>query len=502
VLLAAVLLVAACSDDDDDAAPATTTTTSTATSTTTTTVAAYEPAFSSVPCDEPVPESDRVACGTLTVPLDRDAPDEGDAVLPVVVIRSAAAAPAPDPVLHITGGPGFAAQVWTAFFLERDLGGDRDVILMDQRGTGEARPSLDCPEIVDAEIANALVSEPPEAEDARVLEAMDRCHTRLVGDGVDLSLFDTIATASDFADLRVALGLDQWNVWGHSYGTVVAQELVRSHPEGIRSVVLDGVLPLDVDTGPVESARLFEDAVATLFRGCRADPACAAAHPDAEAQFRALVDEWQADPFEVDARDHRGDLHTFAVDGRDVVNGAFQALYDSALIPVLPSLAPQLRERGDAARAVVAPLLEQSFIQTIDLSEAQQRAVDCADRSGLLEELPAPPDDPAVALFVAGVQEDVCEAWGLGPSPASFNELASWDLPTLVLSGEYDPVTPPRYARRVVEELGDVVHVELPGLGHGVVFASECAATLLRTFLDGDVDQSCAASLGPPQWAV
>ena len=496
VVLACFLLVA-CSSTDDETEAATTTTTPT-------TAPEYEPAFAEAPCEEEVPEDPRYECGALTVPADRDAPADGDVVLPVMILRSADPAARPDPVVHITGGPGFAANVWTQFFLEREFGGNRDVILMDQRGTGGADPSLDCPEQIEVAVQNGVAGDPA-VEDARFEAAMTACRDRLVADGVDLTDYDTPATAADFADLRVALGLDEWNVWGHSYGTAVTQELLRSHPEGIRSVVIDSVLPLDVGIGPHENTRLADEAFRRVFDGCAADAACAAAFPDQEADFRALVAEWDAEPFPVRAFGPDRVEHDFAITGRDVVEGAWQALYDAALLPVLPSLTNQLRERGDGASAIVRPLLEQSFIQVLDLSEAQQRSVDCADRGRfVLDAGPVETDDPILAPFALG-DETACARWGVEPLPASFNELATWEAPTLVLVGEYDPVTPVRYSQDVAANLPNETLVVLPGLAHGPVFGSECAEDLLHAFVDAagpNFDQTCVDELGPPAWAV
>ena len=495
VVLACALL-AACSSSDDEPD---------AVRTTTTTAPTYEPQFAERPCTEPVPDDARFECGTLTVPADRAAPGDGDVVLPVMILRSADPSALPDPIVHITGGPGFAAHVWTEFFLERDFGGNRDVILMDQRGTGRADPSLDCPELVEVAVQNGGADD-PDVEDARVEAAMTACRDRLVAGGVDLTDYDTPATAADFAELRIALGLDEWNVWGHSYGTAVTQELLRSHPEGVRAVVLDSVLPLDVGNGPAENTRLADDAFQRIFDGCAADPSCAAGFPAQEADFRALVAEWEADPFPVRAFGPDNAEHDFLITGRDVLDGAWQAFYDAALIPLLPSLTAQLRERGEAATAIVRPLLEQSFVQVLDLSEAQQRWVDCADRGRFVRVAePVDTDDPILVPFAEGDEVDVCAAWGVDPLPASFNELATWDAPTLVLVGEYDPVTPVGDAERVAEHLPNATLLVLPGLAHGPVFASECVEGVLHAFVDApgaDAEQPCLAELGPPAWAV
>jgi len=497
----------ACDSGDDEAAGPTTTAEPTSATTTAATEAAYEPVYVERACIEPVPDDPRVECGDLTVPADRSAPDEGDVVLPVVIIRSTSPTPQPDPLVHVTGGPGFPALTFAPYFLDADLGADRDFILFDQRGTGQSTPNLDCPEALASALENAAASDPPAEEDLRAAAAMSDCRDRLEAEGVDFDDYSTTATADDLDDLRRALGIEQWNLWGHSYGTMVVQEVLRRHPAGVRSAVLDGVLPLDVGTGSNRMASLARDALHHLWAGCAADPACAAAYPDLEADFRALVAEWDAEPLPVTATTPDGAEAEFLVTGADVVGGAFQAIYDTGLIPVLPSLVGTLRQRGDGATAIVRPLLEDAFDRDDRLHEAQTQAVNCVD-GGRLDAAPDPAigeAEPLVASFLTVDDREQCAGWG-APAPAAFNEAVTSSIPTLLLVGDYDPITPPRYAAQVAEGLSDSALVELPGLGHGTVFASDCAASLLQAFVASPVpdalDRSCVDDLGPPAWAT
>ncbi|MCI3950435.1 MAG: transporter [Acidimicrobiales bacterium] len=174
------------------------------------------PRFGPGPCPEVVPPDPRFACGTLTVAEDRQDPGGPTVELPVAVLRSASATPAPDPVVYFEGGPGYGAVEIADLFLEGDYGGDRDVILFDQRGTGGARPSLDCPEVDEAIWEGFASTDPTEVELERTLAAYDACRRRLTDEGVDLDDYDTTTSADDAEDLRVALGVERWNLFGVS----------------------------------------------------------------------------------------------------------------------------------------------------------------------------------------------------------------------------------------------------------------------------------------------
>ena len=179
------------------------------------------PRFAPGPCGEDVFASPRIACGTLTVAEDRQEPGGPTVELPVAVLRTASPTPQPDPVVYFEGGPGFGALGNAELFLEREYGDDRDLILFDQRGTGGARPSLNCPEVDEATWQGFATTDPAEVELERSVVAFDACRDRLRAEGIDLDAYDTAASADDVADLRTALGIDELEP---------LRRLLRHHP--------------------------------------------------------------------------------------------------------------------------------------------------------------------------------------------------------------------------------------------------------------------------------
>jgi pimeloyl-ACP methyl ester carboxylesterase len=465
------------------------------------------PSYRDAPCDAAVPADPRVDCGILTLPVDRAEPEGAQVELPVAIVRSAAAHRSADPIVYLSGGPGFAGRDVARYFLTHDVGGPRDVILFDQRGTGAATPSLDCPEAAPVAAAVLTAADPPEVEGERVQAALQTCRRRLLEQGVDLDQFDTPTTALDARDLRQALGIARWNLFGRSYGTTVALELLRADGAAVRSVVLDSVYPPD-EANDARSVEEHADRVfAQLFAGCEEDRGCHQRYPTFEADFRALVDEWNADPFEATIDEPTGQSETVVLTGDDVVAGVWDGMYDGAVTAALPSLVQPLRERGPAANAIVSELAGRAVDDVADVAEGVAVVVDCADRerldrhdeSGVLERHPE-----YGSLVSLGFDTDLCAAWDVSPVDATFNDPVRSSVPALVFGDRYDPRTPPEDGERAAATLSESTFVETAGLGHAASLAEWCLTSTLIDFVadpEAAVDDSCAAAIAGPRWA-
>ncbi|MEY2426938.1 MAG: hypothetical protein QOI61_2510, partial [Actinomycetota bacterium] len=309
------------------------------------------------------------------------------------------------------------------------------------------------------------------------------------------------------ADLRVAMGIEQWNLFGVSYGTMDALVTMRAHPEGIRSVVLDSVIPPDVGSGAPEVAENFDLVTKVLFDGCAKDAACAAKYPDLAGDVTALVQKLDVTPYQ-GTTDYPALNRTTSITttGADVSAGLFIALADTDLIPQVPNIIQLMK--GDALGAVINQLAQQGFSYVTSAAAVDAAAVNCFDRAkfiheGDAERVVAEKPDMSTLLLFSSVS---CKDFGVAPAPAGFNDAVRSDLPTLVLAGEYDPLTPPEDSRHASETLSHSTFVLFPGMGHATVFASpECPEIIFRAFLadpTAKVDTSCVASMGPPNWNV
>ena len=248
-----------------------------------------------------------VHCGYLVVPADRGRPNGRTLRLAVAIFKSPSPTPAPDPVVVLQGGPGLpllsiAAHVpLQALLAAFSGGGNRDIIMLDQRGTGYSQQSLSCPELAAARYRSIVQDRPLDQNLtsaqrlALLLRAERLCRARLVHAGIDLAAYTVAEDAADVRDLRLALGYKVWNLHGTSYGTRVAMEAMRLDPAGIRSVVLDSALPLQ-RTAPFDILPQTARAFASVFAECAADPACAAAYPHLATVFERVVARLNAHP--------------------------------------------------------------------------------------------------------------------------------------------------------------------------------------------------------------
>lgn len=449
------------------------------------------PTFAETPCDLPgvSPEiRHRLRCGTVGVPRRYDRPDGGEFKLAVVVVRSVRQPALPDPVLYISGGPGSPLTIYAEYQARHPYAPDRDLVLVDQRGTGRSEPSL-CPEI-GAEFINAMLSvvtdATPEAlATSRVIHAA--CRASIVARGIDPNGFGTLATVADYERVRRALGIVRWNVVGESYGTTVAMTLMARHPGTIRSAVLDSLNPPDAVFTAPWSARIAE-AREAFFAACAADPACSAAYPDLSGTYREAIRQLGGSQLSValpPALRVPGDNVRLTPSLFEEVVG--RLVYYPPGYPGLPHLIAMVHD-GDTAPfgAAMAGLLAGA---RRDGNEAAFTAVECRERPHWRE----PAGEGASPLDLALLPPGVCAAWSdLGPEP----EIPRGTLvPTLVLAGQFDPNIGPALSRRVAELIGPRARwILFAGIGHNVRRFSACATDIVAAFIDDpkrELDTAC-----------
>ena len=500
LLLAASLVAAGCSSGDDatavgdDANP------------TTAAPKPYRPVFADTPCMVDVPDGATVTCGTLTVPENRAEPDGNQVVLPVVRIHSTSPTPKPDPVVYLHGGPGIGTLPnGIAGRARNPVLAERDLIVFDQRGAGLAKPALECPEREQA-FLDALSQPAPFADELKSFDtALSDCYDRLTGEGYDLDQYNSLADAADLADLRVAMGFDEWNLWGVSYGTRLALTEMRSYPEGIRSVVLDSVYPPSAGSAS-DTVKSGQRAFDALSNGCATDPVCHAKYPDVKADLDKMASDLDAAPFSFDYTPPGGSPLTLRLTGNDAVGGLFNALYDTTLIPQLPAAIHDLANGG---RALVPLIADQGVPFVNDTSEGAFLSFECADNGARVDpdEVAALRKDPGRAGLLLLVGWNLfCDSWPVKHLPKDYGKPMTGDIgiPTLVIAGEYDPITPPANSKATADQLGDwAVFIQVPHAGHGPGPDTECSLGVFTKFFDDGtkVDTSCVASIVPTPFA-
>ncbi len=468
------------------------------------------PVFEPAPCPFVPPDNLEVECGYLIVPEDRNNPDSPTIRVAVAVIPSESDTPEPDPLIFLSGGPGgylldsvdfYAGSL--APFLET-----RDLILFDQRGVGFSEPALDCPELQQF-YYDTLDDDYDDYEEIMALqvEAARQCSERLTSEGVNLAAYNTLENAADVDDLRAALGYDEWNIVGVSYGTRLALTVMRDHPEGVRSVIIDSVVPLQEDSVAAiipASSRGFS----RLFEGCAADADCDAAFPDLEERLWLLVEELNADPVIVPVEHpYTGETYDMLVTGDVLIDTLFRSLYSTRQITYMPLLI-ELTESG-----VYEPLARYAmyYIARFEYySLGMHYSANCHDDAPFTsrDEVFAAAEQSPFSEYPAFMMETelaICEIWESGAGDPVENEAVYSDIPTLVVSGEYDPITPPERGAMAAETLPNSFVYEYPGLGHGVIFEGDCPMSMAVDFLDAPTtapDADCISEMGAPDFVT
>ena len=471
------------------------------------------PRFEASPCPF-TPAADQVEgrtvdCGVVLVPENRMRPTGRWIRLAVAVFRSPVPATRPA-LIFLGGGPGtsilerFGPGVSGS--LARDLTNGRDFILFDQRGVGFSRPSLSCEELIDLKYRMIGSQQAREQETEDTVRAALTCRDRLVASGVELAAYTTDANAADVNDIRIALGHDQFDVWGLSYGTRLGLEVVRDYPEIVHSLVLESALPPSLNQVEDRAANT-ERAFRELFDGCAADAACASAFPNLETTFYDLVGALNTTPVNYLAQHPRtGTVYNVLLTGDRLIRTLNQALTDASLIPFIPLVAASI-QNGDFTLMSQAT----SILMFDDgHSDAMFYSVNCGDmvnRTSVPQVLAA---QQTVRPEIARVMNEdarlrICAGWGATDPPRSAVRPVVSDVPTLILAGAYDPLTPPTYAEIAAHTLRSSWWFVFPGIGHFIERLSPCAHGMMMDFLADPVltpDASCLAALGPPAWFI
>ncbi|HEX5479034.1 MAG TPA: alpha/beta hydrolase [Dehalococcoidia bacterium] len=502
LIVACALALAACSGSKSAPTP-------------TPTVPPRPAVYASASCPVGAPAGQDMQCGYLAVPENRSKPDSHTIKLAVAVIKSTSPNPAPDPMIYLSGGPGQPGladnmQAFSKTFAE-PVQSKRDLVFLDQRGTGYSQPLLGCPETNDAFRAALAQDIRNDAQNAGANAAVKACHDRLAKDGIDFSGYSSKENALDVKDLMHALGYAKYNVYGVSYGTRLALEVMRQDPQHVRSVILDSTLPPQVTPELAQSAT-FQRAVNTLVSGCDADTKCESAYPDLESTYFALVAKANQQPITVQPTDGAtGQKATVVVNGDRILSGTFQALYDTSLIPLLPFAAKQI---ATGNTAILEQIAQQVAFANLDIAQAMNVAVECNDTvmsqkasdvaaatKGVRPEILAGHLGVSTAAELKDAQ-DVCRLFGITSTVPGTTDPVTSDIPTLVLAGEYDPVTPPDWGKLAAKTLSHSYFFQFPASGHGELFGRrDCAIALAATFLDDPSqapDGSCVSSIAEP----
>ena len=429
---------------------------------------AAAPAYTRGPCVGDFDGSPfKVECGTLVVDETRGSPTSRRVAMPVVVVKAMHPRPGLPPLIYLHGGPGGGVVETLPRSLRSPraqelVAQDQDWIYFDQRGGALSAPSLDCGH---AALNDAGPISPGD------LGALEACGARWAASGVDLSRYNAREVALDVQDLRRALGLDRFDIYGGSYGTRIGFAVMTHAPQGLRAAVLDSVWPPEAmwaEGGP----QMISAAVKVLFDRCAADAACRAAWPDPAGKLRAVSLRLLSGPLTVGRRTYTAD---------DLGGFLMDQVYFNVGAKSLPRDVYAF-DRGDFS-ALDGQMADRSpYVEGQHLTHLCKEEFPFEHRDRVAA---GTADDPVARLSVASFQRyfDVCAAWPVGPADPVEQRPVVSATPTLFLSAEIDPGCPPPLAQAAARRFSRGRFVMIPNATHGVVGQSACARKMTRAFL-------------------
>ncbi len=432
-------------------------------------------------------------CGTYEVWENRETKTGRKIPIYVMVLPALTQPAQPDPVVFLQGGPGDAPNFNARFYnrVFTSLRKSRDFVFVDLRGTGKSAP-LTCPELARPDTCDSL--------DANLLDprAVAACRARLE-QRADLRLYTTATAVDDLDEILGALGYSQVNLYGTSYGTRVAQSIMVRHPSRIRTVSLKGVVPQSM-ASPESHARTGEDAWQSLVSRCRKDEACAKAFPTMASDFAALLNRLDQKPAVLTLPQTKAHPLVHLTVTRGLFAESFRnVLYSPEAAAGAPKLLRRLASGQDEAGLAETALAGRTILGGDRLAAGFFLSVSCT------EDVPFLPKDwtPLTKGTFGGdyrlrQQASACAQWPRGATPAEHRQLVKSSIPTLLISGEFDPVTPPAGAEEVLRGLSRGRHVVVRNNGHPIGSAEVCIGGMIAQLVESGtataVQTACADS--------
>jgi len=455
------------------------------------------PHYKRADCPVDVPDNASIECGIFTTLEDYSNPNGKTIRTSVIIIHSQNGDPSNEAMLFTEGGPGYSSLPSVWWLAGSGFAEHRDIVILEQRGNKYSEPRLDCG-------FSVWVDDQ---------EGQTPCLDSLRQRGIALEHYTTASIAADINALKQTLDYESWVLYGTSYSTRPMQLVIEHYSENVRAVVLH-------DTNPITDTRYQHDTehaarvLQIMFDDCAADSACAKAYPDLENRFWELVQELNVEPVKLEMKFPGTSEHfTMDVTGYTLISWMVEGTFYHPAYPAfetayMPLLIDKL-SKGNID--LLYPWADYSISKwgDDDFSWGLYLVINCQD------------DAPSVTLGMVDAKAEqypeldgyvrhrgeleICAAWGLDPAPPLATEPVASDLPTLVLAGRYDPITPLEWSRTALVNLTDTTIVEFPAAGHSVTTDNPCAIQIIDAFLDAPdkkPDLSCVNTAPKPKFVL
>lgn len=428
-------------------------------------------------------------CGTYEVAENPAEPDGQKIKLNIAVAPATGKTTEPDPVFFFAGGPGQAAtETWVMLRpVLNKIRKNRDIVLIDQRGTGKSN-KLACESEIEEDLNQEIDLDLIRTE-------TEKCLAELNGDP---RFYTTTIAMGDYNQVRAAMGYEKINIMGVSYGTRSAQVYLRLFPETVRTVTLDSVVPMQLALGQ-EHAPMLDRSVETVFEDCAGDETCNSLYPRQAENLNALFRQLRKEPRQITIINPvSGEPQEMRLTA-DTLGVAIRFLsYASETQALIPLLVHEALTTGDLSRLASQAILVMTGLNEM-LARGMELSVLCSEDFPFID-LSADYSDTLMGnlfLEIIGLQ---CNVWSRGDVPDGFHEPVVSSLPVLLMSGERDPVTPPHYAARTAETFSNSLNLVARGQAHSVM-KNICLRDITTDFIAKgsieNLDTTCVENIRP-----
>ncbi|WP_394748307.1 alpha/beta hydrolase [Spongiimicrobium salis] len=433
--------------------------------------------------------------GYLVVPENRNQPNGKKIQLAYRVLKARNKNTKKEPILYLQGGPGGATLLMESFWQNHTLRSDRDIVLMDQRGTGSSNAI--CTDFGEAMIDILAQDLLPEEEYSKMQEIMTKCKKEAQKNKTDLSAYNSRENAADFESLRKKLGYERWNILGGSYGSRLGMTIMRDFPSSVRSAIIFGVFAPE-SAIYAHFMSNFKSALFSAFEECENDSDCNTRYPDLKEAFFSALHKIEQKPmvFTYDGK-------PFYLNVQDVLLITHQLLYSRSTVGIIPSFIQALHTQNEP---VIRRALRPTSITTRVINFAMYMSVMAYEElpfngtAAFMADLKSNPEfSTGPAFFHSDAK--ILENWHSHRSETLENDPVVSAIPTLVVNGRLDPITPTSNARQASKSLQNSYVMEFQREGHSVF--NSCFFEICQEFLDAPEtapDMSCAQKEHPLSW--
>ena len=429
-------------------------------------------------------------CGQFEVLEDRSSSSGKKISMNLAVIPAVSRSPADNPVFFLAGGPGEAAtqSFLSVYSALNQVNQDRDIVLIDQRGTGKSNP-LNCTNEGSDDLD-------PEAEINTYLNA---CLAEL---DANPRMYTTEIAMDDLDEIRNALGYDQINLYGTSYGTRAAMVYARNYQEHVRTMILDGVVPLDWTLGPTVAGDA-QRALNLLFARCQKDEICSASFPDITEEFQTVFQRLSHEPAHINMmHPSTGEKLDFVFTVETFATTIHLMSYAAETMSLIPIMIHQAYDGGNFTALAAQALSTNEFLNS-QMSTGMRFSVICSEDYPFYSQIP--PSQGYLGNQYEEVFNDACKIWPADPVNREYKQALVSDIPSLLISGELDPVTPPQNGEQAARTLSNSLHITVPLQGHVNLFRG-CLPDIAKTFIESaivtELDISCAKNIKPAPFFI